>query len=100
MAAAISKVRTIGAMIYRYRNGLPFIFPKDLPFCDNFLHMMFSEPYQDYVAIPEVTHALNLVLLLHADHEQNSSTSTIPMFGSTTAPLLHSSSSALCPSSR
>ena len=48
-AMAISKIRTIGAMIYRYQHGLPFMFPKqDLPFCDNFLHMMFSEPYQDY----------------------------------------------------
>jgi citrate synthase len=56
-AMAISKIRTIGAMIYRYQNGLPYVHPKDLPFCDNFLHMMFSEPYQDYVAVPEVARA-------------------------------------------
>jgi citrate synthase len=52
-AIAISKIRTFVAMIYRYQKGLPFVFPKqDLPFCDNFLHMMFSEPYQEYVAVP------------------------------------------------
>ena len=68
-AMAISKVRTIGAMIYRYQKGLPFIFPKqNLPFCDNFLHMMLSEPYQEYVAEPEVARALNLLFLLHTDH--------------------------------
>jgi citrate synthase len=75
-AIAISKVRTIGAMIYRYQKGLPYIFPKqELPFCENFLHMMFSEPYKDYVAEPEVARALNLLFLLHTDHEQNCSTS-------------------------
>ena len=73
----ISRIRTIVAMIYRYRHGLPFIHPRDLPFCDNFLHMMFSDPYVAYTPIPEVTRALNLLLLLHADHEQNCSTSTV-----------------------
>src|SRR4051812_48761622 len=48
-AIAISKIRTMVAMIYRYTHGLPYMFPKqELPFCENFLHMMFSEPYQDY----------------------------------------------------
>ena len=89
-AMLISKVRTLGAMIYRYQKGLPFIFPKDVPFADNFLHMMFSEPYQDYAGIPEVTHALNLLLLLHADHEQNCSTSTVRMVGSSAANLFTS----------
>ncbi|HYC73195.1 MAG TPA: citrate/2-methylcitrate synthase, partial [Opitutaceae bacterium] len=89
-AMAISKIRTIGAMIYRYKHGLPFIHPKDLPFCDNFLHMMFSEPYQEYAAIPEVTSALNLILLMHADHEQNCSTSTVRMVGSSGANLFTS----------
>lgn len=82
-AIAMSKIRTIVAMIYRYQKGLPFMFPKqELPFCENFLHMLFSEPYQDYVPVPEVAKALNLVLLLHADHEQNCSTSTVRMVGS------------------
>ena len=89
-AMAISKIRTLGAMIYRHTRGLPFMHPKDLPFCDNFLHLMFSEPYQDYVAIPEVTNALNLILLMHADHEQNCSTSTVRMVGSSGANLFTS----------
>jgi citrate synthase len=86
-AMAISKIRTIGAMIYRHSQGLPFMHPKDLPFCDNLLHLMFSEPYQEYVSIPEVTQALNLILLMHADHEQNCSTSTVRMVGSSGANL-------------
>lgn len=96
-AVAISKIRTFVAMIYRYQKGLPFIFPKqELPFCDNFLHMMFSEPYQDYIAVPEVAKALNLVLLLHADHEQNCSTSTVRMVGSSAANLFTSISAGIC----
>lgn len=89
-ALAISKIRTLGAMIYRHNRGLPFVHPKDLPFCDNFLHLMFSEPYKEYVAIPEVTQALNLILLMHADHEQNCSTSTVRMVGSSGANLFTS----------
>jgi citrate synthase len=89
-AIAISKIRTLGAMIYRHTRGLPFMHPKDLPFCDNFLHLMFSEPYQEYVSIPEVTQALNLILLMHADHEQNCSTSTVRMVGSSGANLFTS----------
>jgi citrate synthase len=96
-AIAISKVRTIGAMIYRYQKGLPYVFPKqELPFCDNFLHMMFSEPYKDYVAEPEVARALNLLLLLHADHEQNCSTSTTRTVGSSAANLFTSLSAGIC----
>jgi citrate synthase len=96
-AIAISKVRTIGAMIYRYQRGLPYVFPKqELPFCDNFLHMMFSEPYQDYTASPEVARALNLLLLLHTDHEQNCSTSTVRMVGSSAANLFTSISAGIC----
>jgi citrate synthase len=96
-AIAISKIRTFVAMIYRYQKGLPFMFPKqELPFCDNFLHMMFSEPYKDYIAMPEVAKALNLVLLLHADHEQNCSTSTVRMVGSSAANLFTSISAGIC----
>jgi citrate synthase len=84
------------AMIYRYQKGLPFMFPKqELPFCDNFLHMMFSEPYKDYVAVPEVTKALNLFLLLHADHEQNCSTSTVRMVASASSNLFTSISAGI-----
>lgn len=94
-AMAISKIRTIGAMLYRYQNGMPYVHPKDIPFCDNFLHMMFSEPYKDYVAEPEVAKALNLLLLLHADHEQNCSTSTVRMVGSSAANLFTSLSAGI-----
>ncbi len=95
-AMAISKIRTIGAMLYRYQNGLPYVPPKDIPFCDNLLHMMFSELYQDYVVAPEVTRALNTLLLLHADHEQNCSTSTVRMVGSSAANLFTSLSAGIC----
>jgi citrate synthase len=95
-AVAISKIRTMVAMIYRYQRGLPFMFPKqELPFCDNFLHMMFSEPYKDYVSVPEVTKALNLFLLLHADHEQNCSTSTVRMVASSSSNLFTSISAGI-----
>jgi citrate synthase len=96
-AIAISKIRTIGAMIYRYQKGLPYVFPKqELPFCENFLHMMFSEPYKDYVAEPEVARALNLLLLLHTDHEQNCSTATVRTVGSSAANLFTSLSAGIC----
>lgn len=92
----ISKVRTLAAMAYRILHGRPFISPKpDLPYCENFLHMMFSEPYKDYVASPEVSRALNLMLLLHADHEQNCSTSTVRMVASGGANLFASVSAGI-----
>ena len=82
-AIAISKVRTIAACSYRASRGLPFNHPNPkLGYCENFLHMMFSEPYADFVPTPEVASALNLFLLLHADHEQNCSTSTVRMVAS------------------
>lgn len=88
---ALSKVRTIAAMAYRMREGLPFIYPRpDLGYAQNFLHMMFSQPYAEYVPEQEVTDALNLILLLHADHEQNCSTSTVRMVASSGANLFAS----------
>jgi len=95
-AMAISKIRTIGAMIYRYQRGLPYVEPKDIPFADNLLHMMFSEPGQDYEVAPEVAKAINTLLLLHADHEQNCSTSTVRMVGSSAANLFTSLSAGIC----
>jgi citrate synthase len=95
-AMAISKIRTIVACIYRYRNGQPFNYPKELPFCDNFLHLMFSEPYKEFIVIPEVARALNLLLLLHTDHEQNCSTSTVRMVGSSGANLFTSLAAGIC----
>ncbi|MEX2382511.1 MAG: citrate synthase [Opitutales bacterium] len=96
-AIGISKVRTIAAMSYRMSNGLPFVYPrKDLPYADNFLHMMFSEPYSDYLAAPEVSKALNLLLLLHSDHEQNCSTSTVRMVASSGSNLFASTAAGVC----
>lgn len=82
-ARLISKVRTIAAYSYRKSRGLPLIYPDpNLRYVANFLHMMYSTPYQQYIADPDVENALNLVLLLHADHEQNCSTSTVRLCGS------------------
>jgi citrate synthase len=90
-ARLISKVRTLAAYTYRRSRGLPYIYPDPkLPYVTNFLHMMFSEPFQPYLAEQEVRTALNLVLILHADHEQNCSTSTVRMVGSSRANLFAS----------
>ena len=93
---ALSKVRTIAAHSYRVGRGLKLNYPNpDLGYCENFLHLMFSEPYRDYLAKPEVASALNLFLLLHADHEQNCSTSTVRMVASSGANLFASISSGV-----
>jgi citrate synthase len=90
-ARLISKIRTLAAYTYRRSRGLPYIYPDpSLPYVTNFLHMMFSEPYQPYLCEDEVRKALNLVLILHADHEQNCSTSTVRMVGSSNANLFAS----------
>ncbi|NBD38809.1 MAG: citrate (Si)-synthase [Verrucomicrobia bacterium] len=96
-ALLISKVRTIAAMTYRMSNGLPFNYPrKDLRYVENFLHMMFTEPYDAYQPQAEVSEALDLFLLLHADHEQNCSTSTVRMVASGGANLFASVSAGVC----
>ncbi|MFI3290541.1 MAG: citrate synthase [Opitutales bacterium] len=93
----ISKVRTIAAMAYRMKNGLPLIYPKkDLGYSQNFLHMMFTEPYHEYYPHDDVTKALDLIFLLHADHEQNCSTSTVRMVASGGANLFASVSAGVC----
>lgn len=95
-ALLISKVRTIAAATYRMGAGLPFIYPrKDLRYVENFLHMMFTEPYEQYVAPKEVSDALDLFFLLHADHEQNCSTSTVRMVASSGANLFASVSAGV-----
>jgi citrate synthase len=95
-ARIISKVRTIAAYSYRQSVGLPFIYPDPkLRYVANFLHMMFSMPYEQYVVDPEVEHALNMVLILHADHEQNCSTSTVRVVGSSQANLFASCSAGV-----
>ena len=96
-ARLISKVRTIAAFSYRRSLGLPFIYPDpNLRYCANFLHMMFSIPYQQYIVTPEVEDALNLIFILHADHEQNCSTSTVRVVGSARANLFASCAAAVC----
>ena len=90
-ARLISKVRTIAAFSYRRSQGLPVVYPDpSLRYCANLLHMMFSIPYQQYVVTPEIEDALNLIFILHADHEQNCSTSTVRMVGSSRANLFAS----------
>ena len=96
-AFILSQVRTIAAFAYRKSHGLPFIYPKpQYKFSANFLHMMFSEPYGDYELKPQVVRALDLIFLLHADHEQNCSTSTVRMVASSKANLFASIASGVC----
>tara|TARA_Y100001970_G_scaffold275829_2_gene377607 strand:+ start:22656 stop:23921 length:1266 start_codon:yes stop_codon:yes gene_type:complete len=79
----LAKVKTIAAYSYRKYNGLPFIYPdQDLNYVENFLHMMFSDSQEEFHAEPVLVDALNLLLILHADHEQNCSTSTVRLAGS------------------
>jgi citrate synthase len=96
-ARLISQTRTIGAYIYRMAKRLPYLDadPK-LPYVANFLHMMFSLPDAPYEVHKEVLEALNLILLLHADHEQNCSTSTVRMVGSSKANLSASCAAGVC----
>ncbi len=82
----ISKIPTIAAMCYRYSNGLPFNFPRnDLSYTANFMHMMFATPCEAYEPNPVLVRALDRIFILHADHEQNASTSTVRLAGSSGA---------------
>src|SRR5512146_431372 len=97
VARLLSQVRTIAAFAYRKSRGLPNIYPKpDLKYTANFLHMMFSLPYQDYDLKPEAAKALDLIFLLHADHEQNCSTATVRMVASSRANLFASAAAGVC----
>ena len=97
VAQLLSKVRTIAAYTYKKSIGEPFIPPDDkLLYCDNFLHMMFSKPGKNYVVDKEFGLALNLLLILHADHEQNCSTSTVRMVGSSRTNLFASVAAGIC----
>jgi len=92
----ISKVRAIAAWAYRTSAGKPFMPPRpDLSYTGNFLHMLFSETYNLYEPLPEVERAMDLFFLLHADHEQNCSTSTVRMVGSSHASLFSSVSAGV-----
>jgi citrate synthase len=97
VARLISQVRTIAAFAYRKSRGLPINYPKpEYKYTANFLHMMFSLPYRDYELKPEVVHALDLIFLLHADHEQNCSTSTVRMVASSKANMFASCAAGVC----
>lgn len=82
----IAKMPTIAAMCYKYSIGQPFMYPRnDLGYAENFLHMMFSTPAGDIKFNPAISKAMDKIFMLHADHEQNASTSTVRLAGSTGA---------------
>jgi len=82
----IAKMPTIAAMCYKYSIGMPFQYPRnDLNYAENFLHMMFGNPCEEYVPNPVLSKAMDKIFLLHADHEQNASTSTVRLAGSSGA---------------
>ena len=82
----VAKMPTIAAMCYKYSIGQPFQYPRnDLNYAENFLHMMFGNPCEDYKPSPVLAKAMDKIFLLHADHEQNASTSTVRLAGSSGA---------------
>ena len=82
----VAKMPTIAAMAYKYSIGQPFNYPQnDLSYAENFLHMMFSVPSETYVMNPVLSKAMDRIFILHADHEQNASTSTVRLAGSSGA---------------
>ena len=82
----IAKMPTIAAMAYKYSVGQPFVYPRNnLSYAENFLHMIFSVPAEDYVVNPVLARAMDRIFILHADHEQNASTSTVRIAGSSGA---------------
>ncbi|MBL4588573.1 MAG: citrate (Si)-synthase [Alphaproteobacteria bacterium] len=82
----IAKIPTIAAMTYKYSQGQPFVYPRnDLGYAENFLHMCFSLPAEEYKVSPVLADAMDRIMILHADHEQNASTSTVRIAGSSQA---------------
>ena len=93
----LAKLPTIAAYAHKKSIGQPFIYPQnDLNYCANFLRMMFAVPSEPYAIDPDFVEALNLLLIVHADHEQNCSTSTVRMVGSSDANLFASISAGIC----
>jgi citrate synthase len=93
----LAKLPTIAAYSYKKSIGQPFVYPQnDLTYCANFLQMMFAVPCEPYEVDPDAVAALNLLLIVHADHEQNCSTSTVRMVGSSNANLFASISAGIC----
>ncbi len=82
----IAKVPTIAAMAHKYHTGFPFMYPKNkFSYVENFMYMMFATPAEEYVPNPVLVRALERIFILHADHEQNASTSTVRLAGSSGA---------------
>jgi citrate synthase len=93
----IAKIRTLAAYAYKKSIGQPMVYPRnDLTYGANFLHMMFAVPAEKYAINPVIVKALNMLLILHADHEQNCSTSTVRMVGSSRANIFAAISSGIC----
>lgn len=93
----LSKVRTIAAASYKKSIGQPIIYPRnDLSYCANFLYMTFAVPAEPYEVDPEMVKALNLLLIVHADHEQNCSTSTVRLVASSKANIFAAISAGIC----
>ncbi len=97
IARLMAKLRTIVAFAYKKSIGHPFVYPQNhLSYCANFLNMMFSVPAEPYDIDPEMVGVMNLLLILHADHEQNCSTSTVRMVGSAHTNLFASIAAGIC----
>ena len=97
MYRLLAKLPTIAAYSYKKSIGQPLIYPQnDLNYCENFLQMMFAVPAEPYEIDPDFVSALNLLLIVHADHEQNCSTSTVRMVGSSDANLFASIAAGIC----
>ena len=93
----LAKLPTIAAYSYKKSVGQPFMYPQnDLSYCGNFLRMMFATPCEDYQIDPDYVRALDMLFIVHADHEQNCSTSTVRMVGSSNANLFASISAGIC----
>lgn len=95
IARLMGKLPAIASWSYRNSKGYPFNYPTDLDYCSNFLSLMFSQPNKKYEIDPVVVKALNVLLILHADHEQNCSTSTVRVVGSSHASLYASVSAGI-----
>jgi len=96
-ARLLSQVRTIAAFSYRKSLGLPFVYPRPrYYYTNNLLHMLFSDVYEEFDLKPEVVKALDLIFILHADHEQNCSTSTVRMVASSQANVFASAAAGVC----
>jgi citrate synthase len=93
----MAKLPTIAAYSHKKSCGQPLMYPRnDLSYCENFLHMMFAVPCEEYHIDPDFADALDMLLIVHADHEQNCSTSTVRMVGSSDANLFASISAGIC----